>query len=100
MYDYGWTTRKSILSSHKRVAGITSLIGNAIVLVYSFTGEESGVRFSIGASTVENDTATVYLISYAVWISNCHFETIAQLFITTLMFCDAFLYAHECKLLV
>lgn len=84
-----WTddTRKYALIT-QRVAGIASLIGYAIVLVFAFTGDVSGVRF-IGAATDENDTS-VYLISYAVGF-RIVIETFGRLFITTLMFCDALL---------
>ena len=95
-----WTddTRKYAFIT-QRVAGITSLIGYAIVLVFAFTGDVSGVRF-IGAARNGNDTS-IYLISYAVGF-RIVIETFGRLFITTLMFCDALLrmnvnswYDHE-----
>jgi hypothetical protein len=84
-----WTddTRKYALIT-QRVAGIASLLGYAIVLIFAFTGDVSGVRF-IGAATDENDTK-IYLISYAVGF-RIVVGTLGRLFITTLMFCDALL---------
>jgi hypothetical protein len=60
-----WTDDTRIYAQRtQRVAGIASLIGYVIILIFAFTGDVSGVRF-IGAATNDNDTS-IYLISYSV----------------------------------
>ena len=90
LFVHLWTEeKKKLVFLVQRISGITTLIGYALIIIFAYTGDVSGVGF-IGKADPDDPTSKTYLLSHAQAF-RIYLETIGRLFVTTLMFSDTIL---------